>query len=66
MSDGVVEEVAIYLVLGDDLSKEGLYRSSGGGFGVSGVGWFVESDFLDPKNFFVSSGGNGWCGGRVA
>jgi hypothetical protein len=75
MFDGVVEEVAVLRVFGDDNSKEGSYRASGGREGVVGFGWFVESDFLDPDeipdveagdNFFDSSGRNGWCRGRVA
>ena len=48
MFDGVVEEVTVLQVLGDDNSKEGSYRASGGHGGVVGFGWFVESDFLDP------------------
>ena len=75
MFDGVVEEVTVLQVLGDDNSKEGSCRASGGRGGVVGFGWFVESDFLDPNeiadvdagdDFFDSSGGNGWCEGRVA
>ena len=48
MFDGVVEEVTVLQVLGDDNSKEGSCRASGGRGGVVGFGWFVESDFLDP------------------
>ena len=72
MFDGVVEEVAVLRVFGDDNSKEGSYRASGVCGGVVGFGWFVESDFLDPDeiadveagdNFLIAPEGMGGVGG---
>ena len=76
MFDGVVEEVAILRVFGDDNStRRGRIGPVGGVEELLGLVGLLNLTFLIPMRlpmlmretiFFDSSGGNGWCEGRVA